>query len=175
MGNVPRSSRPRCFGRPANKRSALQPTELALDDQASNTHSHTHNRHRHAFLAAFRPQGPSLQSTATSTPSQQPTKHTTTTAAASHANTPASSPSARSYSTTTHHNQQQPSRPLPIQQQSSRRRGSDSSSEGFRDALGADKWYIGGKTAGGEEKFFKMGVIKRVRSNDRLSLDRLSL
>merc|ERR1712000_178841 len=48
----PRSSRPRCFGRPANKRSALQPTELALDDQASNTHSHTHNRHRHALLPA---------------------------------------------------------------------------------------------------------------------------
>merc|ERR1711988_2078386 len=82
-----------------------------------------------SFIAAFRPQGPSLQSTATSTPSQQPTKHTTTTAAASHANTPASSPAARSYSTTTHHNQQQPSRPLPIQQQSSRRRGSDSRSE----------------------------------------------
>ncbi|KAI6782810.1 uncharacterized protein J7T54_000953 [Emericellopsis cladophorae] len=129
-----------------------------------------------SFIAAFRPQGPSLQSTAASTSSQQPTKHTTTTAAAaSHANTPASSPAARSYSTTTHHNQQQPSRPLPIQQQPSRRRGSDSSSEGFRDALGADKWYIGGKTAGGEEKFFKMGVIKRVRSNDGLSLDRLSL
>ncbi|KAK7981462.1 hypothetical protein PG996_009154 [Apiospora saccharicola] len=55
------------------------------------------------------------------------------------------------------------------------RRGSDSSSEGFRDARGADKWYIGGRTAGGEEKFFKLGVVKRVRSNDRLSLDRLSL
>ncbi|RDA95120.1 hypothetical protein CP533_2149 [Ophiocordyceps camponoti-saundersi (nom. inval.)] len=58
---------------------------------------------------------------------------------------------------------------------SSRRRGSDSSSEGFRDRLGADKWYIGGRTATGEEKFFKLGVIKRVRSNDGLSLDRLSL
>ncbi|KAF5520489.1 hypothetical protein CGCA056_v007720 [Colletotrichum aenigma] len=56
-----------------------------------------------------------------------------------------------------------------------RRRGSDSSSEGFRDVLGADKWYIGGRTAGGEEKFFKLGVIRRVRSNDGLSLDRLSL
>ncbi|KAI1300944.1 hypothetical protein F5Y03DRAFT_222672 [Xylaria venustula] len=55
------------------------------------------------------------------------------------------------------------------------RRGSDSSSEGFRDVLGADKWYIGGRTAGGEEKFFKLGVVKRVRSQDRLSLDRLSL
>ncbi|RCI10392.1 hypothetical protein L249_4434 [Ophiocordyceps polyrhachis-furcata BCC 54312] len=58
---------------------------------------------------------------------------------------------------------------------SSRRRGSDSSSEGFRDRLGADKWYIGGRTATGEERFFKLGVIKRVRSNDGLSLDRLSL
>ncbi|KJZ79956.1 hypothetical protein HIM_00670 [Hirsutella minnesotensis 3608] len=56
-----------------------------------------------------------------------------------------------------------------------RRRGSDSSSEGFRDALGADKWYIGGRTAGGEERFFKLGVMRRVRSNDGLSLDRLSL
>ncbi len=55
------------------------------------------------------------------------------------------------------------------------RRGSDSSSEGFRDVLGADKWYIGGRTAAGEEKFFKLGVVKRVRSQDRLSLDRLSL
>ncbi|KAI1348203.1 hypothetical protein F5Y01DRAFT_217011 [Xylaria sp. FL0043] len=58
---------------------------------------------------------------------------------------------------------------------SGHRRGSDSSSEGFRDVLGADKWYIGGRTAGGEEKFFKLGVVKRVRSQDRLSLDRLSL
>jgi hypothetical protein len=56
-----------------------------------------------------------------------------------------------------------------------RRRGSDSSSEGFRDVLGADKWYIGGRTAAGEEKFFKLGVVRRVRSNDGLSLDRLSL
>ncbi|KAM0666995.1 hypothetical protein ACQRIT_005684 [Beauveria bassiana] len=56
-----------------------------------------------------------------------------------------------------------------------RRRGSDSSSEGFRDAVGADKWYIGGRTATGEEKFFKLGVVRRVRSNDGLSLDRLSL
>ncbi|KAI0388605.1 hypothetical protein F5Y17DRAFT_470324 [Xylariaceae sp. FL0594] len=55
------------------------------------------------------------------------------------------------------------------------RRGSDSSSEGFRDVLGADKWYIGGRTAAGDEKFFKLGVVKRVRSQDRLSLDRLSL
>ncbi|PFH61934.1 hypothetical protein XA68_15807 [Ophiocordyceps unilateralis] len=65
---------------------------------------------------------------------------------------------------------------IPIPDPSSgRRRGSDSSSEGFRDRLGADKWYIGGRTATGEERFFKLGVVKRVRSNDGLSLDRLSL
>jgi len=64
---------------------------------------------------------------------------------------------------------------VPIPNHHNRRRGSDSSSEGFRDVLGADKWYIGGRTAGGEEKFFKLGVVRRVRSGDRLSLDRLSL
>ena len=65
--------------------------------------------------------------------------------------------------------------PIPIVSASGRRRGSDSSSEGFRDVIGADKWYIGGRTAGGEEKFFKLGVVKRHRSQDRLSLDQLSL
>jgi len=55
------------------------------------------------------------------------------------------------------------------------RRGSDSSSEGFRDVLGQEKWYVGGRTAGGEERYFKLGVVRRQRSGDRLSLDRLSL
>jgi hypothetical protein len=55
------------------------------------------------------------------------------------------------------------------------RRGSDSSSEGFHEVMGADKWYIGGRTAAGEEKFYKLGMVKRHRSVDRLSLDRLSI
>ncbi|KAF1970121.1 hypothetical protein BU23DRAFT_557016 [Bimuria novae-zelandiae CBS 107.79] len=55
------------------------------------------------------------------------------------------------------------------------RRGSDSSSEGFHEAMGAEKWYIGGRTATGEEKFYKLGMVKRHRSVDRLSLDRLSI
>lgn len=55
------------------------------------------------------------------------------------------------------------------------RRGSDSSSEGFHEAMGAEKWYIGGRTAAGEEKFYKLGMVKRHRSVDRLSLDRLSI
>jgi len=59
---------------------------------------------------------------------------------------------------------------------SRQRRGSDSSSEGgFREALGAEKWYIGGRTAAGEEHFYKLSMVKRPRSVDRLSLDRLSL
>ncbi|KAI9883724.1 MAG: Rab GDP dissociation inhibitor alpha [Watsoniomyces obsoletus] len=55
------------------------------------------------------------------------------------------------------------------------RRDSSSSSEGFRDVLGAEKLYIGGRTATGEERFYRLGVAKRHRSIDRLSLDRLSL
>lgn len=63
------------------------------------------------------------------------------------------------------------------------RRGSDSSSSsgGFKDIMGPEKWYIGGRTAAGEEKFYRLGLVtspgggiggsnKRMRSLDRLSL-----
>merc|ERR1712098_654853 len=57
------------------------------------------------------------------------------------------------------------------------RRGSDSSnsSGGFMDALGAEKWYVGGRNGNGDETFYKLGMVnaghgKRVRSLDRLSL-----
>ncbi|OAL24029.1 hypothetical protein AYO20_10774 [Fonsecaea nubica] len=57
------------------------------------------------------------------------------------------------------------------------RRGSDSSnaSGGFIDAVGPEKWYIGGRNAAGEETFYKLGLVtggtgRRVRSLDRLSL-----
>lgn len=60
------------------------------------------------------------------------------------------------------------------------RRGSDSSSEGgcgFRDVSrpGGERWYIGGRTAGGEERYYKLSMVRRERSEDRLSADRLSL
>jgi hypothetical protein len=57
------------------------------------------------------------------------------------------------------------------------RRGSDSSGSegGFRDAPGGDKWYIGGRAPNGEERFYKLSMVKRPRSADRLSIDRLSL
>ncbi|KAI0841347.1 hypothetical protein F5Y06DRAFT_261325 [Hypoxylon sp. FL0890] len=146
-----------------------------------------------SFLAAFRQQAPPTLS-ATS----QPNKHTTqpsSSPSTSGARSISSSSQSQSSSSQQpqqrtggvmnqiplqspphrHHHSPQPHRPgMPIPG-SGRRRGSDSSSEGFRDVLGADKWYIGGRTAGGEERFFKLGVVKRVRSQDRLSLDRLSL
>ncbi|KAK5988112.1 hypothetical protein PT974_12252 [Cladobotryum mycophilum] len=135
-----------------------------------------------SFFASFRQQAPSLQATAS-----QANKHTTQ-ASPSVANTTSST--ARAISTNAvsgahssatanmaiHSPRGSPGAPMNIpHSNASRRRGSDSSSEGFRDAIGADKWYIGGRTAAGEEKFFKLGVIRRVRSNDGLSLDRLSL
>jgi hypothetical protein len=65
---------------------------------------------------------------------------------------------------------------FPIPNASQRtRRGSDSSSEGFHEVMGAEKWYIGGRTATGEERFYKLGMVKRNRSADRLSLDKLSI
>lgn len=152
-----------------------------------------------SFLAAFRPQGPSIPA---STQHPQPNKHshshshahTTQASASSNSSSAArASPNTaqqQSHSSVAIHSPRgaasspagnnvagsSPGAGIPIPSSSSnRRRGSDSSSEGFREVLGADKWYIGGRTPGGEEKFFKMGVIRRMRSSDGLSLDRLSL
>ncbi|GAB7354414.1 hypothetical protein MBLNU459_g4907t1 [Dothideomycetes sp. NU459] len=78
-------------------------------------------------------------------------------------------------------NRPSPSYPTPHEARRARR-GSDSSSEGgggggggYRDVLGAEKWYIGGRTATGEEKYYKLSMVRRDRSADRLSADRLSL
>lgn len=53
--------------------------------------------------------------------------------------------------------------------------GSSNSSGGFTDAMGSEKWYVGGRTATGEERFYQLSLVsgsdgKRVRSLDRLSL-----
>ncbi|KAI1208340.1 uncharacterized protein F4807DRAFT_148541 [Annulohypoxylon truncatum] len=145
-----------------------------------------------SFLAAFRQQTPPALSAASQT-----NKHTTqpssspsasgarSISSSSQSQSPSQQPQQRTGGVMNQlplqsqqhrpHQSPQPHRPgMPIPG-SGRRRGSDSSSEGFRDVLGADKWYIGGRTAGGDERFFKLGVVKRVRSQDRLSLDRLSL
>lgn len=146
-------------------------------------------------FAAFRQQTatPSLATT-TSQPSKQTTSSSYSTAATA-ATTAAAAAAARSVqqsaSSSSSQQQQAPAAgapaggpatpqgspahsPVPIPCPG-RRRGSDSSTEGFRNVRGADKWYIGGRTAAGEERFFKLGVMRRVRSNDRLSLDKLSL
>ncbi|KAI1328351.1 hypothetical protein F5Y16DRAFT_159720 [Xylariaceae sp. FL0255] len=137
-----------------------------------------------SFLAAFRQPAPSLSTAAQpNKPAGTTGSTTTSTRQLSSSSTSAQSSSQASSSTSTPgsvmsqlplHSPRHPHHSIPIPG-GGRRRGSDSSSEGFRDVLGADKWYIGGRTAGGEERFFKLGVVKRVRSQDRLSLDRLSL
>ncbi|KAI0888598.1 uncharacterized protein GGS22DRAFT_151918 [Annulohypoxylon maeteangense] len=146
-----------------------------------------------SFLAAFRQQTPPALSAASQTnkhttqPSSSPsTSGARSISSSSQSQSPSQQPQQRTGGVMNQlqspphrhhqpHHSPQPHRPgMPIPG-SGRRRGSDSSSEGFRDVLGADKWYIGGRTAGGDERFFKLGVVKRVRSQDRLSLDRLSL
>lgn len=73
--------------------------------------------------------------------------------------------------------------PIPITRGPDRqRRGSDSSSGsgGFRDALGPEKWYIGGRTPAGEERFYRLGMVTkgggRLGGSGRVgSIDQLSL
>jgi hypothetical protein len=38
-----------------------------------------------------------------------------------------------------------------------------------------EKWFIGGLTAGGEEKYYKLSMVKRDKSSDRISTDQMSL
>ncbi|KAH7312422.1 hypothetical protein B0I35DRAFT_480878 [Stachybotrys elegans] len=128
-----------------------------------------------SFIAAFRPQGPSMPSSTQQPPNKQASTSATANSYSQSSTASAPRTIASTTSSSSHHNQNTTSPSAAIAIHSTRRRGSDSSSEGFRDVIGADKWYIGGKTATGEEQFFKLGVIRRVRSNDRLSLDRLSL
>lgn len=136
-----------------------------------------------SFFAAFRQQPPSSmpQSSAqASSANKQPTSSTTTTSYSVSTAAPSTSRGIAAQAAAAAQSQSAAARGvtsprgIPIPQQP-RRRGSDSSTEGFREVLGADKMYIGGKTAAGEEKYFKLGMVRRVRSGDRLSLDRLSL
>lgn len=143
-----------------------------------------------SFFAAFRPQPhPLTQQQQQQQQAKQPTTSTQTVTASSTSSTQnavtatsasrprtiqaaaAAAAAARNTSVTIH----SPRNAMPIPGASGRRRGSDSSSEGFRDAIGTSGWYIGGKGVSGEETFFKVGVVRRIKSNDGLSLDRLSL
>ncbi|KAH7411671.1 hypothetical protein DE146DRAFT_750839 [Phaeosphaeria sp. MPI-PUGE-AT-0046c] len=153
------------------------------------------------FLAAFRAQ-PALQKAANSqsasvvsystanTPSQNQNRETPSNTHAitskSTSPSPAASPGpvqatnhfqpTRQHAPPYHRSTSPTAKAFPIPGASQRsRRGSDSSSEGFHEAMGAEKWYIGGRTATGEERFYKLGMVKRHRSADRLSLDKLSI
>ena len=172
---------------------AFRPQQPAssLSAAAASSHSNKHHGHAHAHGPSTSPSGSRSLSTSpqahasaasssspsssvaavaaagaspqTTTPQQRPHHHHGGSAL------PSYSPRATAAGTTTHG-----AIPIPGAADG-RRRGSDSSSEGFRDVLGGEKWYIGGRTAGGEERFFKLGVVRRPRSQDRLSLDQLSL
>jgi hypothetical protein len=152
------------------------------------------------FLAAFRAQQPALQKASSqaasvasyspnTTSSSNQNTDTTTTSRTITTKTRSPSPGATTVSVQAGHFQ--PTRqhaapynrstspkakafPIPGASQRSRR-GSDSSSDGFYEAMGAEKWYIGGRTATGEDKYYKLGMVKRHRSADGLSIDKLSI
>ena len=169
---------------------AFRPQQPASSlSAAASSHSNKHHGHSHSHSHASPSTSPSgsrsLATTSQAQTSASSSSPSGSTSAAVAASSPQSTPHQRSHhhhhhgggaglapysprtaATTTHS-----AIPIP----DGRRRGSDSSSEGFRDVLGGEKWYIGGRTAGGEERFFKLGVVRRARSQDRLSLDRLSL
>jgi hypothetical protein len=144
------------------------------------------------FLAAFRAQ-PALQKAAnaqTASVVQSTTRDATTSTRTITTKTRSPSPGAnpttvqatnhfqptRQHAPPYHRSTSPTAKAFPIPGASQRsRRGSDSSSEGFHDAMGAEKWYIGGRTATGEERFYKLGMVKRHGSADRLSLDKLSI
>ncbi|EGR51089.1 uncharacterized protein TRIREDRAFT_72602 [Trichoderma reesei QM6a] len=144
----------------------------SLTQQASKHSSQAASASAAAAAAAASTTAAAAAASASSSGASSAARAISTSAAAATTTTATTSPS--STNVAIHTPRGSPGGAIPIPH-GSRRRGSDSSSEGFRDALGADKWYIGGRTAAGEEKFFKLGVIRRVRSNDGLSLDRLSL
>jgi hypothetical protein len=135
---------------------AYSHTTTAATATATTTSSHNTPSTTRTLASKAGPPSPGPTSTAMQTTSQfQPTRQH---AAPYHRST---SPAAAAF-------------PIPGSARRDRR-GSDSSSEGFREVIGADKWYIGGRTATGEEKFYKLAMVKRHRSVDRLSLDRLSI
>ncbi|TGZ82528.1 hypothetical protein EX30DRAFT_354601 [Ascodesmis nigricans] len=71
--------------------------------------------------------------------------------------------------------QQQPSQTQPIFTPSRNRRSSNSSTEGFVEPPSGEKWWIGGRNSDGQERFYRLQPVRRHRSYDRLSIDRMSL
>lgn len=105
------------------------------------------------------------------------TTSSTAAAVAAHAFQSARSPTGRQHSTSPRPGPRSPGHQSSLQRSrtpSRGRRPSDSSSEGGG-LIGAGNWYIGGRTPSGEERFYQLGMVKRCKSTDRLSMDRLSL
>uniref|UniRef100_A0A093VDN5 Transcription factor ACEII n=2 Tax=Talaromyces marneffei TaxID=37727 RepID=A0A093VDN5_TALMA len=133
--------------------------------QNQQQHHHPHHRSHHHHPPHHRP-----------SPS--------TTRPQSHSRTPATIPTTTTATENTSPTSTSPtSGPIPIvYNHDRRRRGSDSSSGsgGFRDALGHEKWYIGGRSATGEERFYRLGMVTkaggRIGATGRVgSVDQLSL
>ncbi|GMG09276.1 unnamed protein product [Aspergillus oryzae var. brunneus] len=143
----------------------------ASSEAASTTHYHHHHHHHHHSSSAgashSRPHSHTRSPLNQSSPAgDSPVPSSSATPPA-----PSSPPTPAS------------SNPIPIANGPDRqRRGSDSSngSGGFRDALGPEKWYIGGRTPGGEERFYRLGMVTkgggRLGGSGRVgSIDQLSL
>ncbi|KAE8317610.1 hypothetical protein BDV41DRAFT_572892 [Aspergillus transmontanensis] len=144
----------------------------ASSEAASTTHYHHHHHHHHhhsssAAASHSRPHSHTRSPLNQSSPAgDSPVPSSSATPPA-----PSSPPTPAS------------SNPIPIANGPDRqRRGSDSSngSGGFRDALGPEKWYIGGRTPGGEERFYRLGMVTkgggRLGGSGRVgSIDQLSL
>jgi hypothetical protein len=147
---------------------ASKPSSHSHAHSHSHSHSHTHTQSTHtssATTASTSPSSASQPRQIHSNSSKQQTASTTSPLNSLQSpRTPGASPSPGS---SPRYNN--------AFRSASDRRGSDSSSEGFREIIGREKWYIGGRTQGGEEKYFRLGVVRRRRSGGEMSLDRLSL
>ncbi|KAI9038457.1 uncharacterized protein KD926_010769 [Aspergillus affinis] len=136
-------------------------------EPGSTTTHHYHHHHHHHPSA-------STSSSAHSRPNSHPRTPLNQASAAADSSAAPTSPPATPASSST---------PIPIASGHNRqRRGSDSSngSGGFRDALGQEKWYIGGRTPGGDERFYRLGMVTkgggRLGGSTRVgSIDQLSL
>lgn len=127
-------------------------TSTALSTQQAHTHTHSHT-HTPAASAPRNIAKP-----------EKSTSPGPTFAALS------SSPGATFY--------RRPPSPSPIQQTPRGRQRRDSGSShtsGFVDAVGSEKWYVGGRTATGEERFYQLGLVTNGTGQRMRSLDRLSL
>ncbi|KAJ5604721.1 hypothetical protein N7510_009875 [Penicillium lagena] len=144
------SSSPTSSSNNQTSSSSSSPSSATANHQNQSSANHHHYHHHHHHHHA------STESSALATSTSQP-------------------PSTSSSSAT----------PIPISRTSGadrQRRGSDSSSGsgGFRDALGPEKWYIGGRTPAGEERFYRLGMVTkgggRLGGSGRVgSIDQLSL